>query len=235
MLSTIMALPLVAGIAAIVVLTVRTSRSEGRPTAGQLCWLAVPLLTLAALAVLCLLGLYQGWPIEPLVLVAAALAASWVMLRRDRVRAAAMAWIEARNRTQASAHALFTVAALLACTLLGHLAVELPYNYGVLWMAPQYALLQCLLILLALGALHLLFQRRGAGMVVGVVLCFLIGLAQFFVASFKSAAILPNDLFVLGTAAAVSGSYTYAVGGGVALGLLSGAVLRRRGDDAAGR
>lgn len=219
MLSTIMALPLVAGIAAIVVLTVRTSRSEGRPTAGQLCWLAVPLLTLAALAVLCLLGLYQGWPIEPLVLVAAALAASWVMLRRDRVRSAVMAWIEARNRTRASAHALFTVAALLACALLGHLAVELPYNYGVLWMAPQYALLQCLLILLALGALHLLFQRRGAGMVVGVVLCFLIGLAQFFVASFKSAAILPNDLFVLGTAAAVSGSYTYAVGGGVVLGL----------------
>lgn len=56
-------------------------------------------------------------------------------------------------------------------------------------------------------------------MVVGVGLCFVIGLAQFFVASFKSAAILPNDLFVLGTAAAVSGGYTYAVGGGVVLGL----------------
>ena len=111
MLSTLMALPVVAGIAAIVVLAARISHSEGRPTAGQLCWLAVPLLTLAALAVLCLLGLYQGWPIEPLVLVVAALAASWVMLRRDRVRASAMAWVEARNRTRASAHALFTLGA----------------------------------------------------------------------------------------------------------------------------
>ena len=86
-------------------------------------------------------------------------------------------------------------------------------------MGPQYVLIQGLIILVALAALHFVFQRHGAGMAVGVGLCFVIGLAQFFVASFKSAAILPNDLFVLGTAAAVSGGYTYAIGGGVTLGL----------------
>ena len=219
MLSTLMALPLAAAAVAIVTFAVRLSRGEARPSRGQLCWLAVPVLVLGVLAVLCVLGLYQGGPLEPLALIAAALGASWVMLRRDRIRNAVAAWGEKRGWSPARAHALFTLVALLACTLLGHLAMELPYNYEVLWMAPQYALLQCGLVLLALAALHFLFQRRGAGMVVGVGLCFVIGLAQFFVASFKSAAILPNDLFVLGTAAAVSGSYTYAVGGGVALGL----------------
>lgn len=219
MLSTLMALPLAAAAVAIVTFAARLSRGEARPSRGQLCWLAVPVLVLGVLAVLCVLGLYQGGPLEPLVLIAAALGASWVMLRRDRVRDAVAAWGEKRGWSPARTHALFTLVALLACTLLGHLAMELPYNYEILWMAPQYALLQCGLVLLALAALHFLFQRRGAGMVVGVDLCFVIGLAQFFVASFKSAAILPNDLFVLGTAAAVSGSYTYAVGGGVTLGL----------------
>ena len=205
MLSTLIALPLAAAAVTIVALAARLSRGGARPSRGQLCWLAAPVLALVVLAVLCVLGLYQGGPLEPLILIAAALAASWAALRRDRVREAVSAWGERRGWPQARTHALLALVALLVCALLGFLAVELPYNYEILRMAPQYALLQGALILLALTALHFLFQRRGGGMVVGVGLCFVIGLAQFFVASFKSAAILPNDLFVLGTAAAVSG------------------------------
>ena len=219
MLSTLMALPLAAASVAIVALAARLSRGEARPSRGQLCWLAAPVLVPGVLAVLCVLGLYQGGPLEPLILIAAALAASWAALRRDRVREAVSAWGERRGWPQARTHALLALVALLVCAVLGHLAVELPYNYEIIWMAPQYALLQVLIILLAIGVLHFLFQRRGAGMFVGACLCFVIGLAQFFIASFKSAAILPNDLFVLGTAAAVSGGYTYAIGGGVVLGL----------------
>lgn len=205
MLSTLMALPLAAASVAIVALAARLSRGEARPSRGQLCWLAAPVLVPGVLAVLCVLGLYQGGPLEPLILIAAALAASWAALRRDRVREAVSAWGERRGWPQARTHALLALVALLVCAVLGHLAVELPYNYEIIWMAPQYALLQVLIILLAIGVLHFLFQRRGAGMFVGACLCFVIGLAQFFIASFKSAAILPNDLFVLGTAAAVSG------------------------------
>ncbi len=219
MLSTLMALPLAAASVAIVALAARLSRGEARPSRGQLCWLAAPVLVPGVLAVLCVLGLYQGGPLEPLILIAAALAASWAALRRDRVREAVSAWGERRGWPQARTHALLALVALLVCAVLGHLAVELPYNYEIIWMAPQYTLLQVLIILLAIGVLHFLFQRRGGGMFVGVCLCFVIGLAQFFIASFKSAAILPNDLFVLGTAAAVSGGYTYAIGGGVVLGL----------------
>ena len=214
--------PLLA-MAAIFGQTVLLARSEGRPSARQIRRLALPLLVLAAIAVFCALGLYQGGILELLALVvldAAALVSARSALRGDRARSAFDAWCERRGRTQARANATFSAAALLACTVLGFLAIETTYNYEVLFMAPQFALLQAGIILLALSALFFLFQRRGAALTLGVALCFVIGLAQYFVASFnKAAAILPNDLFVLGTAAAVSGSYTYAIGGGVAISL----------------
>ena len=213
--------PLLA-MAAIFGQTVLLSRSEGRPGARQIRRLALPLLVLAAIAVFCALGLYQGGILELLALVvldAAALVSARSALRGDRARSAFDAWCERRGMTQARANATFSAAALLACTVLGFLAIETTYNYEVFFMAPQFALLQAGIILLALSALFFLFQRRGAALTLGVALCFVIGLAQYFVASFKAAAILPNDLFVLGTAAAVSGSYTYAIGGGVAISL----------------
>ena len=213
--------PLLA-MAAIFGQSVLLARSEGRPSARQIRRLALPLLVLAAIAVFCALGLYQGGVLELLALVvldAAALVSARSALRGDRARSAFDAWCERRGMTQARTNATFSAAALLACTVLGFLAIETTYNYEVFFMAPQFALLQAGIILLALSALFFLFQRRGAALTLGVALCFVIGLAQYFVASFKAAAILPNDLFVLGTAAAVSGSYTYAIGGGVAISL----------------
>lgn len=208
-----------AALAAAIVLLVRALRREARPRPAQLGWTAVPIVALTAVAVLCCLGLYQGGPLELVALDAAALVAVAAALGRGPARSRLTAWGEARGWSAARTHALLALVALLACTALAFLAVEVPYNYELLGMGPQYALIQGLIILVALAALHFVFQRHGAGMAVGVGLCFVIGLAQFFVASFKSAAILPNDLFVLGTAAAVSGGYTYAIGGGVALGL----------------
>ena len=213
--------PLLA-MAAIFGQTVLLARSEGHPSARQIRRLALPLLVLAAIAVFCALGLYQGGILELLALVvldAAALVSARSALRGDRARSAFDAWRERRGMTQARANATFSAAALLACTVLGFLAIETTYNYEVFFMAPQFALLQAGIVLLALSALFFLFQRRGAALTLCVALCFVIGLAQYFVASFKAAAILPNDLFVLGTAAAVSGSYTYAIGGGVAISL----------------
>ena len=115
--------------------------------------------------------------------------------------------------------ALLALAALLACVVLGFLAMELPYNPQALSIALNYAAIQMGLILGALLVLFFLFQRHGAGLVLGVASCWAIGLAQFFVARFKASAILPNDLFVLQTAAAVSSNYVYSVDGAVLLGL----------------
>ncbi len=213
--------PLLA-IAAITHQVVKYVRSEGRPTARQIRWLVLPFLLLAVIAVFCALGLYQAGILELLALVAlgaAAFVSARAALHGDRARAAVAAWGDKRGLSPERAHALFSVASLLVCALLGHLAIESTYNYELYLMAPQFALLQYLIILLAMALLYFLFQRHGAGLVLGVGLCSLIGIAQYFIASFKGAAILPNDLFVLGTAAAVSGGYTYVLGGGVAISL----------------
>ncbi len=213
--------PLLA-IAAITHQVVKYVRSEGRPTARQIRWLVLPFLLLAVIAVFCALGLYQAGILELLALVAlgaAAFVSARAALHGDRARAAVAAWNDKRGLSPERAHALFSVASLLVCALLGFLAIEATYNYELYLMAPQFALLQYLIILLAMALLYFLFQRHGAGLVLGVGLCSLIGIAQYFIASFKGAAILPNDLFVLGTAAAVSGSYTYVLGGGTAINL----------------
>ena len=197
-------------------------RSEGRPSARQIRWLAFPLIVLAFITVFCALGLYQVGILEFVALVilgAAAFVPVRVALQPDLVYAKVDAWGEKHELTPERTHTLFSLGALLASALLGHLAIESTYNYEIILMAPQFALLQYLIILLAMALLYFLFQRHGAGLVLGVGLCSLIGIAQYFIASFKGAAILPNDLFVLGTAAAVSGSYTYVLGGGTAISL----------------
>ena len=213
--------PLLA-IAAITHQVVKYVRSEGRPAARQIRWLVLPFLLLAVIAVFCALGLYQAGILELLALVAlgaSALVSARAALHGDRARAAVAAWGDKRGLGPERTHALFSVASLLVCALLGFLAIEATYNYELYLMAPQFALLQYLIILLAMALLYFLFQRHGSGLVLGVGLCSLIGIAQYFIASFKGAAILPNDLFVLGTAAAVSGGYTYVLGGGTAISL----------------
>ena len=201
-------------------LYVRRRRARGaRPSARTLCWLAVPAAASALAAAWCALGLYEGGPTELAALSASSLAAGAAALARGRFAA----WVDARARrapgSAAPTRALVAVVALLACVVLGFLAMEFPYNEGALSIALNYAAIEMALILGALLLLFFLFQRRGAGLALGVALCWVIGLAQYFVARFKASAILPNDLFVLQTAAAVSGSYVYSVSGTVLLGL----------------
>ncbi|MBM6774843.1 LTA synthase family protein [Olsenella profusa] len=186
----------------------------GRPRAADVAWLAVPAVLLAAVAVWCTLGLYTGGLAELVAACVAALLAAATALGRERALTALR-----RRLAPAAAEVLLAVVALLVCTVLAHLALELPYNPTALSIAPGFALIQLLVILAALVLGYFLFQRHGSGLALGVGVCFAIGLAQFFVAGFKASAILPNDLFVLGTAAAVSGSYVYSVDGAVLLGL----------------
>ena len=103
------------------------------------------------------------------------------------------------------------VVALLASCVLGWIALELPWNPNLLQIEPLYSMIELLIILGALVLLYLVGQRRGAGMAVGVGVLTIVGIAQFFVARFKSSAIMPGDLLALGTAAEVSGGYTYSV------------------------
>lgn len=202
------------------VLFVRRSLAKGGlPRPSAFCWLAAPALMLIAAIVWCWGGLYLGGAPELVSLCAAALVAGAAALLRDPILAALDARAAAAGIPRRLPRALLAILAIATGVALGFLAMELPYAEGGLAVEPRFALIEALLVLGALTFLYFLFQRRGSGIALGVGACAFIGLTQFFVASFKASAILPNDLFVLGTAAAVSGSYVYSVDGRVLLGL----------------
>ena len=223
----LLAMPLVALalLAAGAALYVSRRRSrDARPSVRTLAWLVVPVAALVGAAAWCALGLYVGGPTDRGILGASPLVAGGAALLRGRPTL----WVDRLADRSPEAgppvRALLALVAILACVVLGFLAMELPYNPQALSIALNYAAIQMGLILGALLVLFFLFQRHGAGLVLGVGACWAIGLAQFFVARFKASAILPNDLFVLQTAAAVSSSYVYSVDGAV---LLRDARLRR--------
>ena len=199
-------------LALLVLGTVALSRKVGRPRASALAWAAVPALTLTWLAAWVGLGLYDGRPTELVLLCAATLASAACALAGERVRRL-VSEMSPRGR------GAIAIATLLACSALTFLAMELPYSNDQHVVMPHFALLECALILGASLALYFLLQRSAVGVALVSTACALVGVAQFFVASFKGSAILPTDLLVLGTAAAVSGGYVYSVIGPVLLGL----------------
>lgn len=98
---------------------------------------------------------------------------------------------------------------LLVAGLFAMLGLEIPSNHDLTWAYPLCLLLEWSLISAVMVGVYHLFQRRGVAPAVIAVICWGIGMAQFFVITFKSMPIQPADLSALGTAAAVSGGFTY--------------------------
>lgn len=94
-----------------------------------------------------------------------------------------------------------------ACTVLG---LELSSNHALSWMYPLCLLLEFGLIAGVLVGLYLVFQRRGGISAAVELALYAVGVAEYFVITFKSMPISPGDLSALSTAAAVAGTgYTY--------------------------
>lgn len=89
------------------------------------------------------------------------------------------------------------------------LALELPSNHVVWAMAPVPALLEFVLIFCLLAFMYFLPRRHGVLAAACVMALAAVGVAEYVMVSFKSMPIQPGDLFALGTAAAVAGSYAY--------------------------
>ena len=207
-----------------VVLVVRRDLDRGaRPRPWDLAWAVPAALVLLACAVVCSLGLYErahdGLTLA--ILSAAALVeGACALLRRpvldtlDRLAGRGETW---RARTEALRAAAAAGCVIFSCAL-GWVALELPWNGSILSMGPTFSALEALIILVFLVLLFFVSQRRGAGVAAGVWALWVTGVAQYFVARFKEAAILPNDLLALGTAAEVSGGYVFSVNHLVALG-----------------
>ena len=106
--------------------------------------------------------------------------------------------------------AVARVLAIMLAGVFATLALEIPSNHDLGWMYPLCLLLEWSLVTALLGGLFFLFQRRGAAPAVLSFIFFGIGVAEYFVVTFKSMPIAPGDLSALSTAAAVAGTgYTY--------------------------
>jgi hypothetical protein len=168
------------------------------------------LLDAGVLAALSLLGLCQlidgGLPAVPAALACSAgvLASSWLQLRRER----ALEWLCALDNTH---RRLYALALLGLAATLGMLTIELPWNRATLLWGPSYWWLEIALVGLTLLAPYYFGGRRGSWAMPAMLFWQFVGVAQYFVRRFKNAAILPSDLLALGTAAAVSGQYTYSI------------------------
>lgn len=187
-------------------------RSSLKPSPGTIAWLAVPVLVSAVVLVFCVSGLYIGGPAGLVAFALCALASVTLIARRERARDAIGTLLERLRVPERWRGAALTALVVLACAVGAFFSLEVAYaDGGALAVRVPYALLEIALIGLLLLVLLFVCQRSGAGLAAGVLICAVIGIAQYFVADFKSSVIMPSDLLVLGTAAAVAGSYVYEV------------------------
>ena len=104
---------------------------------------------------------------------------------------------------------LAMVLLMLVAGMFSWLSLELPSNHCLGWTYPLCMLLEWGLITATMGGLFLAFQRRSAPAIVVAFAAIVIGLAEYFVITFRNMPIKPGDLTALSTAAAVSGGYSY--------------------------
>ncbi|MDO4436445.1 MAG: LTA synthase family protein [Coriobacteriaceae bacterium] len=98
---------------------------------------------------------------------------------------------------------------LMLAGLFAMLALEIPSNHDLTWAYPLCLLLEWSLITAVMIGLYHLFQRHGVAAAVVAFVLWGVGMAEFFVITFKSMPIQPADLSALKTAAAVSAGYDY--------------------------
>ena len=107
------------------------------------------------------------------------------------------------------------VAAVLCLLLAGVFALlgmEVSSNHDFTWVYPLCILLEWGIITALMVGLFFLFQRHGAAPAVLAFALFVLGIAEFFVITFKSMPIQPGDLSAISTAAAVAGTgYTFSI------------------------
>lgn len=186
-----------------------------RTPRSAIAWGGVFALIQAFIGVYAAVGLVHGDLLAALIVNCALTAAAALSFSRARVAAALCAPRSTDAGELAApriAHPLIaSVALVLLAGVLAVLALEVPSNHDIFHMYPLCLLLEWALIAALLTGAFFIFQRRGAvpAAIVGVLL--MVGLAQYFVITFKALPIQPGDLSALSTAAAVSTGYQYAL------------------------
>lgn len=114
------------------------------------------------------------------------------------------------------------LALMLAASVLSVFALEFACNEDFAQIGASFIAFSVALVFVFMLVCYFLGQRTGVLAAIVVIACVVMGIAEHFVLEFKTAAILPNDLLALGTAAAVSGNYTYMLTDKIIAALLAG-------------
>lgn len=188
----------------------RIFRDAGRGERAATAFWALPsILILGALAAVCMGGLYVS-RIRYLALAVAMVTGAGCA---TQLRTWAQRKVESLTGAVPHVIALIRDCLLLVLSVfIAFLVIELPYNEVLSEMPSNKVLVNLCIIATAYFALYFMGGRRGVLLSVGMLASCVIGLAQYFIALFKSSAIMPSDLLALGTAATVSGGYTYVIG-----------------------
>ncbi len=219
-------IPLLGLVILVVCGALNVRRCEGHALRALLISL-VFIVVLAAAAVMCFLGLYAG-SIPMLVIFSIAQVVFGVMSQsRSYLVEHCVPKVSGGNEARRQVLiGVRDVVLILAAAVLTVLGLETSYNDWFTKIALNFYLIEYVIVLCVLAVLYFLAGRRGAGAVIGVIAITCIGVAQYFVYSFKVAPIMPSDLFVLGTALAVSGNYDYIIDGRILTGAIySGAAI----------
>ncbi|WP_051353808.1 LTA synthase family protein [Atopobium fossor] len=106
--------------------------------------------------------------------------------------------------------ALVDVIAVALLLFSAFYALEAPYNPGFVAVEIPFLFMDLGLMLLAILSVYFISHRNAIANIVLQGFFFFWGIAQYYLWQFKNTAIMPADLFALGTAAAVSANYSYA-------------------------
>lgn len=110
---------------------------------------------------------------------------------------------------------------LAVAALFAFVSLEICWHVNLVWMNFLSRLIDWAMILLAMGAMYFLFQRRSWGAIAVAVALYVLGIVEYFVVVLKGSVIQAGDIYALGTAAAVSDGLKFDFGGTVLLGAIA--------------
>ena len=191
----------------------RAAKAAGEPLAkSAYAWALVFMAFQVFVAVWAAIGLVQDDALSALIMNAVLVICTCASLKSKQLADRAVMWIGARTRGRTPHPLVCSIALIALAALFAAMGLEIPSNHDLLAMYPLCALLEWALIAGAMLGLYFLFQRRGAAPAVVAIVLLFVGIAEYFIVTFKSMPIQPGDLSALSTAAAVAGTgYTYSL------------------------
>ena len=223
------AISLLALVAVVVTISRRVYRDDRRSIASSVISSVPHALVLAALSIMAFLGLLDEVPLSVSLPVAAAMCSMGAL---SAFRPSVAAYFE---HTGQGLRTVGSLGLLVLASVAAWLAIETGTNTRMLDGTMHFWCVvigfMTIWVMMAFG--YLLTNRRSPIATLVAIACTLLGVAEYFVVTFKGMPILPSDLLALGTAAEVSGEYTYALTYlpviGIACGMLSVTVCQMAG------